>query len=302
MYPFVHRRQLSMVRHFHISHPVTPILNIRDHFNQTLFHNSNPPTVQNYTSSCYKAVRKGPAISPAQSFIHSSNICFISSIHKNPYALAAPSSPRAPIKMSIIGAASLCITQTRLKCPLEIETDSSSSLLLTLVILYSRRRVAEEEGGNGGPVGATWTHLGRFVDRWRHPRRNRHSRTYLPAAVYACSMLVNKKGQNERQRRGTVKASNRATNSPASWYTSFSSTLSLPPFILAVSPSPFTRPPFPSRFRDFSPFRSLAPFFPPLLPPSTFFPRDFSPVSSNLAISIWPSSGATVNACHPGPR
>lgn len=61
----------------------------------------------------------------------------------------------------------------------------------------------------------TWTHLGRFVDRWRHPRRNSHSCMYLPALVYACSMLVNKKGQNGgRERRGTAKATNRATNSP----------------------------------------------------------------------------------------
>lgn len=168
---------------------------------------------------------------------------------------------------------------------------------------------SKARGGRGvtaGPVGATWTHPGRFVDRWRHPRRNRHSRMHLPAAVYACSMPVNKKGQNERQRRGTVKASNRATNSPASWYTSFSSPSLSPPRPRGLSFSLYP-PPFPSRFRDFSPFRSLAPFIPPrhppaVLPPSTFFPRDFSPVSSNLAISIWPSSGATVNACHPGPR
>lgn len=102
---------------------------------------------------------------------------------------------------------------------------------------------------------------------------------YLPALVYACSMLVNKKGQNGgRERRGTAKATNRATNSPLAdtqlflFVSSRSCALHTPPFI-----SLFVLP----LRRDFS-IPRLAPSHShpstsasPCLPFSTFFvPED----------------------------
>lgn len=86
-------------------------------------------------------------------------------------------------------------------------------------------------------------------------RRNSHSCMYLPAAVYACSMLVNKKGWSGRQRRGTAKLANRATNSLLA-----DTPLSLHPLshscslysLVSFSLSRFRFVVTPSRFRDCS--------------------------------------------------
>lgn len=134
-------------------------------------------------------------------------------------------------------------------------------------------------------------HLGRFVDRWRHPRRNSHSCMYLPALVYACSMLVNKKGQNGgRERRGTAKATNRATNSPLADTQLFLFVLSrsrAPPY--ASSHLPLCPPPSSWLLDSATRPVSLAPIYLRLaLPP--FLDLLLRPGGSNLAISIWPSS------------